>query len=186
MQLPDLIGPFIAKLEAMGVPYFMTGSAAGIMYGEPRMTHDVDVVVRMRPRDIPAFIAAFPANEYYCPPAEVLEVEIRREQRGHCNVISHATGFKADVYFAFDELHDWAMQHRRHVQLGASNVAVAPPEYVILRKLEYFREGGSQKHLRDIRSMLEVSGDAIDVSLIEARCRKMGLVDMWQQARAGI
>jgi len=27
----------------------------------------------------------------------------------------------------------------------------APPEYVILRKLQYFREGGSEKHLLDIK-----------------------------------
>ncbi len=29
-------------------------------------------------------------------------------------------------------------------------VAVAPVEYVIVRKLEYFREGRSGKHVRDI------------------------------------
>ena len=38
-------------------------------------------------------------------------------------------------------------------------MALAPAEYVIVRKLEYYREGGSEKHLRDIRSMLAVSGD---------------------------
>ena len=34
---------------------------------------------------------------------------------------------------------------------------VAPPEYVVVRKLEFYREGRSAKHLRDIRSMLAVS-----------------------------
>jgi hypothetical protein len=41
-------------------------------------------------------------------------------------------------------------------------IMVAPPEYVIVHKLEFFREGGSDKHLRDIRTMLAVSGDLIN------------------------
>ena len=33
-------------------------------------------------------------------------------------------------------------------------VRVAPPEYVILRKLSFYQEGGSEKHVRDIRGVL--------------------------------
>ena len=40
-------------------------------------------------------------------------------------------------------------------------LVVAQPEYVIVRKLEYYREGGSEKHLRDIRSMLDTSPELI-------------------------
>ncbi len=36
---------------------------------------------------------------------------------------------------------------------------LAPPEYVIVRKLQFFREGGSQKHLRDISRMLTALGE---------------------------
>ena len=71
----------------------ITGSTAGIAYGEPRMTHDVDFVVALAPADIDAFVHAFPIDEFYCPPADVLAIEIGRRQRGHCNLIHHATGF---------------------------------------------------------------------------------------------
>ena len=40
-------------------------------------------------------------------------------------------------------------------------LVVAQPEYVIVRTLEYYREGGSEKHLRDIRSMLDTSPELI-------------------------
>jgi hypothetical protein len=39
---------------------------------------------------------------------------------------------------------------------------LAPPEYVIVRKLEYYREGRAEKHVTDIRGMLEASDDLID------------------------
>ena len=64
MPEPDLLEPFITRLERLGVPYFVTGSTAGILYGEPRLTHDVDVVVTLAQRDVRAFVAAFPAEEF--------------------------------------------------------------------------------------------------------------------------
>jgi hypothetical protein len=83
--LPHLFEPFIIRLERLGVPYFVTGSTAGILYGEPRLTHDVDIVVALEARDVHAFVEAFPIEEFYCPPEDVLAIEVRRDQRGHFN-----------------------------------------------------------------------------------------------------
>ena len=164
------------------MPYMVTGSTAGILYGEPRMTHDVDIVAALAVTDIGAFVAAFPLDEFYCPPDDVLAIEIKRAHRGHCNLIHHETGFKADVYLAFDELHRWGLQHRRSLDLDGMTLHVAPVEYVIVRKLEYYREGKSPKHLRDIRGMLEVSTGAIDRSQLERLIAERGLEVEWALA----
>lgn len=68
MMPASLFEPFITRLERLGLPYFVTGSAAGIIYGEPRMTHDIDIVVGLTLRDVPRFVAAFPDDEFYCRP----------------------------------------------------------------------------------------------------------------------
>jgi hypothetical protein len=159
---------------------------AGILYGEPRLTHDVDIVVALTSRDVQRFIDAFPLDEFYCPPEDVLAIEVRRGQRGHCNLIHHDSGFKADIYIAFDELHRWALVHRKELTLDGLRVSVAPIEYVILRKLEYFREGGSEKHLRDIRGMLEVSGAQIDRPLLEQWIARLGLTAEWTGVLASV
>lgn len=182
MLSPDLFAPFLERLNGLAIPYVVTGSAAAIAYGEPRMTHDIDLVVALTVGDVPGFVAAFPLEEFYCPPEEVLVIEVKRGQRGHANLIHHASGFKADVYIAFDELHRWALAHRVVVRLGEIDVPIAPVEYVIVRKLEYFREGGSQKHLRDIRGMLEVSGDRVDRTVVESWVGKLGLAEAWAAA----
>jgi hypothetical protein len=166
------------------VPYIITGSTAGIMYGEPRMTHDVDLVVALQLSDIDAFVAAFPLDEFYCPPSDVLAIEVRRGHRGHCNLIDHATGFKADIYIAFDELHAWALAHRQRIVDGALTMSVAPIEYVIVRKLEYFREGGSEKHVRDIRSMLEMSGESLDRATLDRFIAERHLEAVWSRVSA--
>lgn len=179
MQVPDLIRPFIERLNKLALPYMVTGSTAGILYGEPRMTHDVDVVVAMGVGDVEAFVAAFPLDDFYCPPDDVLAIEVRRGHRGHCNLIHHATGFKADVYIASDDLHRWGLARRRAVTIEGTSVSVAPVEYVIVRKLEYFREGGSQKHLRDIRGMLAMSAESIDRSELARLIAARGLDAAW-------
>jgi hypothetical protein len=80
-----------------------------------------------------------------------------------------------------DELHQWALAHRRSVTLDGLNISVAPVEYVILRKLEYFREGKSEKHVRDIREMLEVSPEEVDRPFLEQWITRLGLTAEWRR-----
>ena len=182
---PSLIAPFIRRLQRLGLPYMVTGSTAGILYGEPRLTHDVDLVVAMAGRDVRAFVDAFPDDEFYCPPVEVLAAEVAREAGGHCNLIDHQTGFKADVYLACDDLHAWGLERRRTLVVDDLEVAVAPIEYVIVRKLAYYREGRSAKHVRDIHGMLDVSGPDIDRAVLEAWIDRLGLRAVWNEIADG-
>jgi hypothetical protein len=182
MHEPDLFLIFLEPLNRAEIPYMVTGSVAGIVYSEPRVTHDVDLVLELDPRQIEDFIRLFPAEEFYCPAETVIRAEVSRETRGHFNLIHHATGFKADVYpVGRDPLHQWAMGRRQTAEIEQHQVWVAPPEYVILRKLQYYREGGSEKHVRDIRGMLEMSAGVIDRDELETRIIELGLSDVWKK-----
>lgn len=184
MLQPDLFLVFTERLEEARIPYMVTGSVAAIAYGEPRLTHDVDVVVELKLLDVPRLRTAFPDGEFYCPPSEALVLETRRRVRGHFNLIHYASGFKADLYLVGDDaLHRWAMSRRVHLERGGSGLWLAPPEYVILRKLEYFREGGSEKHLRDVAAILELSPERIDFVFLNAKVVELGLEESWAAAR---
>lgn len=173
---------FCDPLERAGLQYMVTGSVAGILYGEPRLTHDVDLVLVLP--DVEAcrrLLAAFPDDEFYAPPLDVVRTEQSRATRGHFNLIHHATGFKADIYpVSGDPLHAWGLSRRRQLAVGDGNIWVAPPEYVIVRKLEYFREGGSEKHLGDIRAMLRISGDEIANDELDRWVLERGLGRQWE------
>jgi hypothetical protein len=67
------------------------------------------------------------------------------------------------------------------LEVEGETLVVAPPEYVILRKLEYHREGGSEKHLRDIRSMLDTSPEKIHSAELEQQITARGLQESWRQ-----
>ncbi len=182
MQQLELLTAFIAPLETSKIPYFVTGSVASIFYGEPRLTHDIDIVIHLS-QDISKLTSLFPSDKYYCPPEEVLQIEIRRRPFGHFNLIHHESGLKADIYpDAEDPFHEWAFKNRRRIDLGKNTeLWLAPPEYVIIRKLEYYREGGSQKHLEDIKKMLPQVQDSLDLQYLEEQINNRGLASYWQK-----
>ncbi len=126
MDLPDLVPLFAIPIGRAGFGYMVTGSVAAAIYGEPRLTRGVDLVLALQGRDAGRLAAAFPSNEFYVPPAET----------------------------------------------------------VILRKLEFFKQGGSSKHLRDIAWMLQVSVAEIDRPLLERKVSELGLEAQWATALA--
>jgi len=176
MPAPNPLAVFLEPLERLRLPYCVTGSVAASVYGEPRLTADIDIVLLLEAREIPALRAAFPDSAYYVPPDEALRLELARDTRGMFNLIHHDSQFKADIYLAArDPLHAWALDHRRRIDLGDAGAWIAPPEYVILRKLEYLREGGQDKHVRDIRFMLAAS--KVDREFVESHVKRLGLND---------
>ena len=72
-QAPSLIGLFVAPLNRAGIEYMVTGGLAAVVYGHPRLTLDVDLVVRLSSHDAAALAVLWPAAEFYSPPAEVIE-----------------------------------------------------------------------------------------------------------------
>jgi hypothetical protein len=48
MQEHDLFRIFISRLNSLEVRYIITGAVASTIYGEPRLTHDLDLVKESR------------------------------------------------------------------------------------------------------------------------------------------
>ena len=182
MPEPELFLLFVRPLNRAGIRYVVSGSVAAIFYGEPRLTHDVDFIVFLNENDIRRLSEAFPEKDFYLPPMETILAETARERNGHFNLIHRGTGFKADMYpTGRDELNAWAFRGKRSVEFEGESVILAPPEYVIVRKLEYFREGGAEKHLRDIRAMLAVSSEQLDRPTLNEWIQRQGLEIEWRQ-----
>lgn len=182
MPEADPVLLFVTQLNALGIKYMVTGSVASIAYGEPRLTHDIDVVVELDRAQAGLLILAFRAPEYYCPPIDIIRIELERECGGHFNIIHEGTGFKADMYpVGHDSWSAWGLSRSRVFSLGGVAMRLAPPEYVIVRKLEYFQEGGAEKHIRDIRSILRVSGELLDIGELERWIHDRHVEQGWQR-----
>lgn len=183
MPPPDLVATFLGPLNRTNVPYIVTGSVASTLYGEPRLTQDIDLVLRPTPEFAARLTAAFPATEYYVPPPEVLAEEAGRSTGGHFNLLHHETGLRADCYPAGAKpLNEWGLANRRRYLVADHEIWLAPIEYVILAKLEFFKTGGGDKHLADIAQMLRVSGESIDREQLGTWIERLGIGQEWTAA----
>ena len=178
MPETELPWVFTEPLESAGIPYMLVGAYAVIVFGALRTTNDLDLVVALHAGDARKFETAFPDDGFYRPPREVIVEEAARVSGAHFNLIHHATGWKADCYpVGRDEFQLWGLRNRRRIPHENRGVWVAPPEVVIVKKLEYFREGGSAKHIRDIRGVLQLVD--VDRTVIEQEVGRRGLREEW-------
>lgn len=179
MNQAGLLRYLVEALEDLGIDYMITGSQASVYYGEPRFTQDIDVVVDLELRHLSALIERFPAPAFYLSEQAAHEA-IRG--RGQFNIIHPASGLKIDIVVKKDTPYERVEFERRHRQpiLPGKDAYFARPEDVILYKMLYFREGGSERHLRDIASMLRISGPEIDTAYVSEWAQRLGLSDIWK------
>jgi hypothetical protein len=173
----------LSVLERLQIPYMVAGSVGAMLYGEPRLTNDMDVVIELLPGRATALVEAFSADEFYVPPVEAVRDAIAR--RGQFNVIHMGSGAKVDfvVRKETDFAREEFFRRRRVVFSKRMQCHSASPEDIIIAKMLAYREGRSEKHIADIRGIISVSGQALDWGYLMAWVRKLGLAAHWRAAR---
>jgi len=176
-----VFGYVIQVLEKLNIPYMIGGSVAAIVYGEPRLTLDMDVVIDLKETQAKDFVGQF-GPEYYVNFESIIEAI---KNKGHFNIIQSEEGLKVDFYvLPDDEFSKSEFSRRREEAFDATRRAVfVSPEDIILKKLEWYKMGQSQKHLDDIRGILAVSAAKLDISYIDSWSQKLGIVDLWQDLK---
>jgi hypothetical protein len=179
MEQSDLMRKLATELESLGVSYLISGSVASTSYGDPRFTNDIDVVVELQTKHLDGLEAAFPVTEFYWSRDAAYEAIRSRFQ---FNILHPASGLKIDVIVpAGSELDRSRFQRRRRVPTGFGfDVWMSSPEDVILKKMEYYKEGQSEKHIRDILGVLKVQREKIDREYIAFWVERLQLTDIWQ------
>ncbi|MCZ2344278.1 MAG: hypothetical protein LC104_21165 [Bacteroidales bacterium] len=179
-MLPSELTRFVADIcERLNISYRIVGSVAASLQGEPRSTNDIDMVLQLDSARVVPFCAAFPPPVFYCSLDAAREAVNARFQ---FNIIQTTTGLKVDIIIASDSDFDRSQLSRGSRMLidDRHEVFVASPEDVIIKKLEYFKLGGSEKHLRDIVGILKVQAEAIDQRYIAEWIDTLSLQAEWR------
>jgi hypothetical protein len=138
-------------------------------------------MIDILPSDARKLESLFPPEQFYCPPLEVMKSEI--VHRGQFNLIHHETGLKIDLMVRKATEHALAeFERRRRTPFWEGHEAyVASPEDVILKKLDFFRQGGSEKHLHDIRGILAET--PVDETYLRSWIDRLGLATEWEKIK---
>lgn len=182
MGLFEVLQKIVEVFRNLDIPYLVTGSVAAMAYGEPRLTNDIDVVAAISEKHVKGLLAAFPSDEFYLSEDAVREAI---HLRGQFNIIHPGSGIKIDVIIRQDtDFDDSRFSRVKRIYPAESYEAnFAAPEDVIIKKMEYYRDGGSEKHLRDITGILRVSGEKVDRDYIAEWAKRLNLTEIWDAIR---
>jgi hypothetical protein len=175
----ELLQRIVETLERLDISYLVTGSVAAMAYGEPRLTNDIDIVAAIDERHVAGLLEAFPPTEFYVSEEAIGEAIRHRTQ---FNIIHPSSGLKVDVIVRKDTPFDKSRFNRiRRIRPAETYIAsFAAPEDIIIIKMRYYADGGSEKHLRDIAGILKISRDEVDMAYIVDWSRRLDLTDIWE------
>jgi hypothetical protein len=171
-------------LERIGTPYFLGGSLASSLLGEPRSTLDIDLVVVLRSDEAPALVREL-APEFYVDEGAVRDA-IRR--RGAFNAIHQSTVLKVDFFVLGEDSFDREQLARRVsfplLDASGRSVFVSSAEDLILRKLDWYRQGGgvSDRQWRDVAGILKVQAKRLDLAYLRRWAESLGLTVLLERA----
>jgi hypothetical protein len=178
VTLEELLSRLAPALERSSVPYMLTGSVASSAHGVPRSTRDLDIVIAPTREQLLALIREFPSDRYYADERQAL---LALASRSQFNVIDFATGWKTDFIIAQDsEYGALALLRRMQIDIAGTVVYVAAPEDVILAKLQWAKQGGSDRQLQDAAGIVTTQGEKLDFSYIEHWVSKLHLGEQWR------
>jgi hypothetical protein len=183
MSQQELLKRVIEAIEAAGGKYMLVGSHASSLQGEPRLTHDIDLVVVLPTEAASRLADAFPLPDFYLDRESVLEA-IRK--RDHFNLLDSEGGDKVDFWVLKDEPYAIESFARRQqdTYLGM-RVFVMRPEDTILSKLAWSElSGGSEKQFTDALRVYEVQFGQLDLAYIERWTDALNVRALWDRLKS--
>ena len=170
-----------AALDAIGVPYFVTGSFASSAHGIPRSTNDIDIVIAPSPEQLQRLLQQFPAAEFATDEEDAFDALKRKSL---FNVIDYATMWKVDFIIKQPTPFDASRFARRQVvEIAGVPLQTASPEDIIITKVWWAKLGESERQLNDAVGILHVQGDNLDVEYVERWVAVLDLDQQWAKAK---
>ncbi len=179
MEQHELLKFICLLLDRLHFAYIVNGSQATIAYGEPRFTIDIDIVVDLTPANFGQFCDGFPDDDIYqSRPAAIDAVN----RRGMFNLIHPSSGLRIDVFIPAATPYDrQSLARAQRAQVAEDFDALSTtPEGLILKKLDWHRMGGGDRHLRDFAGILKVRRDRLDFNYLDQHAKLIGLDDIWR------
>ena len=172
----------LSVLDRLEIPCEVVGSLASSVHGIPRATNDIDLVVQLH-RDRIAELVNELQPEFYADAQMIADALVCGRS---FNIIHYATSLKFDLFPLQEDDYSHTQFARRAFAgvriVGEHTVecAVASAEDTILAKLRGYKATGetSERQWNDLRGILKVSGERLDMDYVNHWAEQLGLSDV--------
>jgi hypothetical protein len=159
----DFLENIVKIFESADIDYMIAGSVASSFHGRPRATQDVDIVIQASQRQMLRFLKLLGKDYYVSLQAAGQAIK----NHTTFNVIDIIDGHKADIIilkdrpFSIEEF-----RRKKDAKMMSVRVKVASPEDVILSKLEWSKESGSEKQFDDALGVAIIQWNSLDLEYL--------------------
>ncbi|MBN2018622.1 MAG: hypothetical protein JW749_00165 [Sedimentisphaerales bacterium] len=168
----EFLEKLIGLIEAAGIPYAVCGSLSSSLYGQPRATNDADIIISPTENQLAALLKSLEGGCYLNPETAVEAMKIR----SMFNVIDKEFGWKADLIFQQDKPYQLSKFNRRmRAKLWGIDLWMLSPEDVILSKLDWAKDSGSEMQLRDVFGVMKLQWDKLDWDYLRHWAKILGV-----------
>jgi hypothetical protein len=170
-------GGVIDVLEAIGAQYAIWGGMAVVVYGEPRFTQDMDILLSPTGFEVSLFVRTLAKTHYH-----VDEIAVGQAMSGgFFNVIHLHYHIKTDFYIPVEpELKQMIKERVYRPFDEVRRAAYITPTSVVIAKLQAFKESQSTRHLDDIASIVRLQGKKLDKNRLDVTAARSGLLGVWR------
>ena len=142
-----LLSRIAKELDKNNIPYMIIGGQAVLLYGEPRLTRDIDVTLgsvvgnwqhvlkvmdKIKIKPLPKEPAEFVKHTWVLPGEE------------------KKSGIRVDFIFSFTPYEQQAIKRGRKIKLGGGKVNFASPEDLVIHKLF----AGRPRDIEDVKGII--------------------------------
>ena len=170
-------GGVIDVLEAVGAKYAIWGGLAVVVYGEPRFTQDMDILLAANSFRLDKFVQRLQETHYHVDEAAVQNAM----SGGFFNVIHLHWHIKTDFYVPTEPILNAAIEKRVYFPFDEMRrAAYITAEDAIITKLRAYQDSQSTRHLDDISSIIKIQASELNVTQIEQAIAPLGLLGVWR------
>lgn len=175
ISMIDTLRDFIEKMERLRIDYMVTGSYAMAVYGEIRMTRDIDIVIAISTSDVHRFFELF-KDEYYVNEDSILRAI---DHKSMFNIVNNLNGGKIDciVQKKTDFGRSSFARRYREVVVDVEFWATTA-EDLIIAKLQWASETQSEMQIRDIANLTRKTYDS---EYVEKWIDRLNLRSIWSE-----
>ncbi len=176
-----LLVSIVKILDKLNIQYFITGGFAVSVWGRPRATFDIDIVVKIIEPQVDKLVGAW-KNLSKAGYADENMMREAIKLSGEFNFIDPDSGLKVNFWVnKGGSANTPEFENRRFKRINNQKVFFVSPEDLILSKLQWYVLSESDRHINDIKSVFKISEDILDNKYLHYWVDKLNLNDILKQ-----
>jgi len=180
MIITELLCKIAKILDNLRIPYAVTGGVAVIIWGKPRFTADIDIIVELISQNIkPLAKALLSVDKAVYVSEEAIQDAL--EHQGEFNFIHSQSGLKVDFWVKSSKADIYGkvkFERARVKKINGQEIRFVSPEDLILSKLFWSKDSESTRHLEDIKTIIEVQKSKLDMNYIKKWAESQSTIEI--------